>query len=61
VSVEELTARLSAARSQYRDLGVLVRGDGDGRYQNVAEVLSACKRAGIAELGISVRLSNQTR
>ncbi|HEX4129292.1 MAG TPA: biopolymer transporter ExbD [Pirellulales bacterium] len=61
VTVDELTARLAAARSQYRDLGVLVRGDGDGRYKNVAEVLNACKKAGIAELGISVRLTNQTR
>jgi len=55
VSLEELTARLAAARGHYADLGVLIRGDGEGRYQNVAEVFNACKRAGIGQLAISVR------
>jgi biopolymer transport protein ExbD len=57
VTLEQLTAQLAAARSQYADLGVLVRGDADGRYQRVAEVLNACKIAGIRELGIAVLLS----
>jgi biopolymer transport protein ExbD len=47
---------LAAARAQYSDLGVLVRGDGQGVFQRVAEVLNACKQAGIQELGITVRL-----
>ena len=55
VTLDQLIQRLAAARSQYRDLGVLVRGDGDGRYQPVAAVLNACKQAGIRNLGISVR------
>jgi biopolymer transport protein ExbD len=56
VTLGELTDRLAAARTQYSDLGVLVRGDGQGQFQHVAEVLNACKQAGIQELGISVRL-----
>lgn len=56
VSIEELTARLAAARNQYNDLGVLVRGDAKGEFQRVATALNACKQAGIRELGISVRL-----
>jgi biopolymer transport protein ExbD len=58
VSLEELAAQLAAARSQYEDLGVLVRGDAAGPYQHVAEVLNACRQAGIRELGISVRLNS---
>lgn len=54
VSLEELESQLVAARSQYSDLGVLVRGDAQGSFQHVAEVLNACKQAGIQELGISV-------
>ena len=54
-SLAELTERLAAARSQYSDLGVLVRGDASGRFQNVAEVLNACKQADVRELGIAVR------
>jgi len=56
VTLEQLSAELAAARSQYADLGVLIRGDAEGRFQNVAEVLNACKQADIRELGISVRL-----
>ena len=49
---------LAEARRQYPDVGVLVRGDGEGKFQRVAEVLNACKQAGISELGISVKLNN---
>ena len=56
VTLDQLTKRLTAARAQYSDLGVLVRGDGQGVFQRVAEVLNACKQAGIQELGITVRL-----
>lgn len=56
VTLDQLTKRLAAARAQYSDLGVLVRGDGQGVFQRVAEVLNACKQAGIQELGITVRL-----
>jgi biopolymer transport protein ExbD len=61
VTLDELTSRLAAARSQYRDLGVLVRGDGAGPFQHVAGALSACKRAGIAEMAISVKLATQVK
>lgn len=61
VSLSELTRELATARAQYPDLGVLVRGDGAGRFQRVAEVLNACKQAGVAELAISVRLSSTQR
>lgn len=57
VSAEQLTAELSAARRQNQALGVIVRGDGEGAFQNVATVLNACRRAGIGDLGISVSLA----
>lgn len=55
VTLDELTAKLSAARRQHGDLGVLVRGDGDDKYLRIASVLNACKQAGVKNLGISVR------
>ncbi len=61
VSLDELVDRLSHARSEYADLGVLVRGDAEGAFQNVAAVLGACRQAGIAEMGISVRLASRER
>jgi biopolymer transport protein ExbD len=57
-NLQMLTDQLAEVRRQYPDVGVLVRGDGEGRFQRVAEVLNACKQAGISELGISVKLAN---
>jgi biopolymer transport protein ExbD len=57
-NLKQLTALLANARRQYPEMGVMIRGDGLSRFQRVAEVLNACKQAGISELGISVKLSN---
>ena len=54
VTLEELGTTLDAARSRRSDPGVLVRGDAQGQFQRIAEVLTACKQAGVRELGISV-------
>jgi len=56
VTFEQLTTRLAAARAQYEDLGVIVRGDARGEFQNVASALSAVRKAGISDMGIAVRL-----
>jgi biopolymer transport protein ExbD len=64
VTLEELVQRLVQTQSEYPDLGVLVRGDAEGAFQNVATVLGACREAGVSDMGISVRLAgrqNQTR
>lgn len=61
VTLEELTGRLSAVRREYSGLGVVVRGDAEGEFQNVATVLSACREAGITDMGISVRLEQKKR
>jgi biopolymer transport protein ExbD len=57
VSLEQLEAQLAHARTEYAELGVIVRGDAEGPFQNVASALNACRQAGISELGISVRLA----
>ena len=59
VTLDQLTKRLAVARSEFADLGVLVRGDADSAFQNVASVLGACREAGIGEMGISVRLARR--
>ena len=61
VSLVELTNQLAAARSQYKHLGVTVRGDADIHLQRVAEVLQACRKSGVSEMAIAVRLSNPKR
>lgn len=59
VTLEELVQRLAQTRSEYAELGALVRGDGEGAFQNVATVLAACREAGVKDLGISVRLASR--
>ncbi|MBC8868926.1 MAG: biopolymer transporter ExbD [Planctomycetes bacterium] len=58
VTLDELKSELIAARSQYQDLGVIVRADAEGAFQNVATVLNACTQAGVS-VGISVRLGSK--
>jgi biopolymer transport protein ExbD len=55
VNLEALTEQLAILRRHYPDLAVMVRGDARAPYQHVAQVLNACKQAGIRELNISVR------
>jgi biopolymer transport protein ExbD len=59
VTVEQLMSALAAANRHSRNLGVVVRGDGRGAFQNVATVLNACRQCGIKDMGISVQLTNE--
>lgn len=61
VTSAELKQRLTALRQQFSGLGVVVRGDADGPFQNVASVLATCREAGITDMGISVRLVENTQ
>lgn len=56
ITLTDLTSLLARKRDNYPDQAVLVRGDKQAPFQWVAEVLNACKQAGIRELGISVRV-----
>lgn len=51
-----LTRELANVKQQYPDLGVLVRGDGQCKFDTVAQVLAACSKARIAETSIAVRV-----
>lgn len=54
VSIDQLQMELANARLQYKKLGVVIRGDADSRYQNVANVIATCRKADITDLNISV-------
>jgi biopolymer transport protein ExbD len=61
VSLPELQTQLAASRQLYDRQGVIVRGDAEGAFQNVANVLAACRDAGISDMGISVRMAKIER
>ncbi|HZW34940.1 MAG TPA: biopolymer transporter ExbD [Isosphaeraceae bacterium] len=53
--LDQLVALLREARNRYRNQGVVVRGDAALRYQDMADVLSACDEAGIRNVRLPVR------
>jgi biopolymer transport protein ExbD len=58
LTLADLSKELSAETKQFPELGVIVRGDAEGPFQHVATVLTACRDAGVRELGISVQLDH---
>jgi len=54
VTITELRSLLATAHRQYEGLVVTIRGDGLAPYQNVAAAMTACRQAGISEMGIAV-------
>jgi biopolymer transport protein ExbD len=58
LSLRELTDQLATVQRQHGHQNVVIRGDADASFQNVAAVFSACQRAGVSEMGISVRLAS---
>jgi biopolymer transport protein ExbD len=61
VSIEELSQQLSDARGQYRKISVLVRGDRNTSHGRMTDIYDACRRAGIAEVAISVKPDTKKR
>ena len=61
VSLEQLQSELASWRSRAGNPSVVVRGDAEGPLQNVASVLTACRDAGISDMGISVRVDRKQR
>ena len=57
LELDELTTRLSAQSSAGTLSTVVIRGDAQCPFQHIASALSACRQAGVAELGITVRIA----
>lgn len=56
VTLPELTKELTEAARRYADQAVVIRGDGEGKYQLVADVLSACHRANIRNFSVATMM-----
>jgi biopolymer transport protein ExbD len=57
----DLETDLIKAKKNYVDQAVLIRGEAEGRYQNVVDVLAACDRAKINTVSLPVRLRPEGR
>src|SRR5262249_26266607 len=59
LSLAELESRLKAAQARYADQAVLIRGDAQGVYQNVMDILGACHRARITNFSLATQLKSE--
>jgi biopolymer transport protein ExbD len=59
LSLEQLETRLTGAHERYADQAVLIRGDGQGQYQNVMDVLAVCHRARITNFSLATQLKSE--
>lgn len=55
VTLAELGQKLIAARNEYKQTSVVIRGDGQALHQSVADVLATCRQAEIIDMSIAVR------
>jgi biopolymer transport protein ExbD len=53
VSPEQLLTELTSAKAAYADQTVLIRGDGNGDYQAVVDVMNACHQAKIKKFSLA--------
>ncbi|MEZ6131608.1 MAG: biopolymer transporter ExbD [Planctomycetaceae bacterium] len=53
LSLAELQTKLEAARAAYAEQAVLIRGDGDGTYQAIVDVMDTCYRARIHRFSLA--------
>ena len=60
VRLEELQRSLRNDVASGVDVRVMVRGDAEGSFQHVASVLTACRDAGVKDLGIAVETAGKT-
>jgi biopolymer transport protein ExbD len=60
LSPEQLLQELRAAKAAYVDQAILIRGDGDGNYQAVIDVMNACHQAGIKKFSLAFKPTEVT-
>ena len=53
VDLQELKTRLESARKAYAEQAVLIRGDGEGMYQAVVDVMDVCHKAQIHRFSLA--------
>jgi biopolymer transport protein ExbD len=58
-TLRELEADLVKAKKNYADQSVMIRGEGQGPYQNVVDVLAVCDRAKINVVSLPVRVKSE--
>ena len=53
LDLPQLVQELKAARQAYADQSVLIRGDGEGQYQGIVDVMNACHQVQIKKFSLA--------
>lgn len=61
ISLAELETHLAAAHERFAEQAVLIRGDGQGVYQNIMDVLAVCHRAQITNFSLATQLESSRK
>ncbi|MEC9009670.1 MAG: biopolymer transporter ExbD [Planctomycetota bacterium] len=56
ISLDELEAELKDAKENFEDQAVVVRGEGQGLYQPIVNVLGICHRTQITQISLAYKL-----
>lgn len=56
LTLDQLKMKLQAAKQNYADQMVVIRGEGHGEYQHVVNVLAICHEANISSISLAHRL-----
>ena len=59
LTLDQLESDLKAAKQNFPDQVVVIRGEGDGRYQHVMNVLNVCQRAQISAVSLAGQLKSE--
>ncbi|MFK7817320.1 MAG: ExbD/TolR family protein [Planctomycetaceae bacterium] len=59
LTIDELETKFVEARENYPAQAVVVRGEGEGRYQAVIDVLAAANRAEMADVSLAYKTEQQ--
>jgi biopolymer transport protein ExbD len=59
VAGDEISSQLAKLHRELPNAAVIVRGDSEGAFKHVAEVLAACRKAGIQRIDVAVQLGAQ--
>lgn len=57
VNLKQLEEQLRTLKAEYAKQAIVVRGDASSKHQSVVGVLDACRRAGIDNISLSVRIA----
>ena len=56
LSLDDLEKSLSLAKEKYADQSVIIRGEGQGTYQNIINILNACRKAKITNISLASKM-----